>query len=260
VSDVAAAVARRTDDLVRAFRGLDGQSLSAPSLLPDWTRLTIACHLRYGAAALVRMTFDALEGRSTSYYPRGRSSQRPGTLVPGPGESPEAVVNALAAASAALHRAWSGFESESWAIEVVEPSDNPDLGTRSLFELAVLRLTEVEVHGTDLDIGLPDWSDEFVRVALPMRVDRLRTRQIRDALTACWQFDVDDGPSYSVTVEGLSVDVREGQREPNPSVAWKISSRDLLALLLGRPPVGAPELATSRPELFEAFTRVFPGP
>ena len=93
--------------------------------------------------------------------------------------------------------------------------DNPDLGTRSLFELAVLRLTEVEVHGTDLDIGLPDWSDEFVRVALPMRMERLRTRPIRDPLTACWQFDVDDGPSYSVAVEGSSVNVRAGQGEPN---------------------------------------------
>ena len=93
-----------------------------------------------------------------------------------------------------------------------------------------------------------------------MRMDRLRTRPIRDPLTACWQFDVDDGPSYSVAVEGSSVNVRAGQGEPNSDIAWNISSRDLLALLLGRLPVGAPELATSRPELLESFTRVFPGP
>jgi len=42
--------------------------------------------------------------------------------------------------------------------------------------------------------------------------------------------------------------------------SWKITSRDLLALLLGRPLIGAPHLETSRPELFEAFSRAFPGP
>jgi len=260
VSDVAAAVARRTDDVVRGLRGLDARSLTAPSLLPDWSRLTIACHLRYGATALVQMTSDALEGRTTCYYPAGRSGQRPGTLVPGPGGSAAAVVEAFAGASEELQRAWSSLADEAWTIDVVEPTENPDLGTRSLFELAVLRLTEVEVHGTDLDIGLEDWSDEFVSVALPIRMDRLRTRHVRDSLTVCWHFDVADGPSYSVRVDGSGVDVRERARGVDADASWKITSRDLLALLLGRPLIGAPHLETSRPELFVAFSRAFPGP
>jgi hypothetical protein len=68
--------------------------------------------------------------------------------------------------SAELQRAWSSLAVEAWAIDVVEPSENPDLGT-------------------DLDIGLEDWSDEFVRVALPIRMDRLRTRHVPDLRAVC---------------------------------------------------------------------------
>ena len=131
MSDVAAAVARRTDDVVRGLRGLDAQSLTAPSLLPDWSRLTIACHLRFGATALVRMTSDALEGRTTCYYPAGRPGERPGTLVPGPGESAAAVVEAFAGASEELQRGWSSLADEAWTIDVVEPSRKSRVATSS---------------------------------------------------------------------------------------------------------------------------------
>lgn len=45
--------------------------------------------------------------------------------------------------------------------------------------LAVLRLTEVEVHGFDLDIGCTPWSEVFVDVALPTRIRRLATRPFK---------------------------------------------------------------------------------
>jgi hypothetical protein len=61
-------------------------------------------------------------------------------------------------------------------------------------------------------------------------------------------------------VDGSGVDVRERARDAHADASWKVTSRDLLALLLGRPLVGAPHLETSRPELFEAFSRAFPGP
>jgi hypothetical protein len=73
-------------------------------------------------------------------------------------------------------------------------------------------------------------------------------------------FDVDDGPSYSARVDGGDVDVCKGAREADADGSWRITSRDLLALLLGRPLVGAPHLEKSRPELLEAFSRAFPGP
>ena len=91
--EVAAEITGRTRMLVAALERCD---LLAPSALPEWSRLTIACHLRYGAEALARMTHDALAGRTTAYYPGGRDEQRPGTLVPRRGEAPVDVVQSLA--------------------------------------------------------------------------------------------------------------------------------------------------------------------
>jgi hypothetical protein len=71
---------------------------------------------------------------------------------------------------------------------VIEPSDRKDLGQTPLGLLALLRLTEVEVHGTDRDIGLPDWSDIFVSTALHRRLTWLNTRRANHCAAATNRF------------------------------------------------------------------------
>ena len=51
---ISEAARTRTADIVSALAAMG--SLSAPSRLPGWSRLTVACHLRYGAIASRRMT------------------------------------------------------------------------------------------------------------------------------------------------------------------------------------------------------------
>ena len=159
---VLARIVGRTAQIVTALLDLADRDLAAPSELPGWSRLTIACHLRYGAGALSNMTDATLHGCPASYYPDGRAQQRPGTLRPDHGEPAHAVVHSLAAHSARLDQMWSAVGPEHWNHAVVEPSDNPDLGLIPLSRLPLLRLTEVEVHGSDLALGLGDWSTTFV--------------------------------------------------------------------------------------------------
>jgi hypothetical protein len=111
------AVLERTAERAHALLKLDRSALEEPSLLPDWSRLTIACHLRYGAAALKRMTKAALRGDPTAYYPDGRALQRPGTLVPRRGEGPVDVVASLAGESFWLDQAWRDLTVGQWATE-----------------------------------------------------------------------------------------------------------------------------------------------
>ena len=99
---VADAVIQRTRNIVESLSGLDDDELQGPSGLPEWSRLTIACHLRFGAGTLSRMTRSALQGVPVAYYPEGREVQRGGTLVPLAGESPQDVVNSLARLSEEL--------------------------------------------------------------------------------------------------------------------------------------------------------------
>jgi uncharacterized protein (TIGR03083 family) len=259
-----AAVAKRTAEIVAALGALDDGALRSPSELPEWSRLTIACHLRYGAAALRRMTTGTLSGQPVAYYPEGRDGQRPGTLVPGAGEGPADVVTSLTHHGNELHGLWSSLDAEQWRSQVVEPAGNPDLGSMALDQLPVFRLTEVEVHGSDLGLGLADWSELFVRSALPLRLDRLNVRRANHrpfdtSLEGAWLLVASDGPSYRIGVRGAEVESAPAPSSTPARAVLEATSRDLLALLLGRPLL-RPVRITGDAAFGAAFTAAFPGP
>jgi maleylpyruvate isomerase len=250
---------------VGALRDLDDRALRAPSRLDGWSRLTIACHLRYGAEALVLMTRHALRGAPTSYYPDGREQQRPSTLVPRPGESGADVVASLAMCSDDLVRALSALTDDDWRLEGSKLGDTFDLRSLSLADLALLRLTECEVHGSDLGLGLDDWSPLFVSLALPFRVALLRTRRpdqpgIPATTTGSWLLIATDGPTHVVSVAHGKVQSQQCTPNTTPATAAiEATSRDLLALLLGRPPLGRLSF-TCDATFGHSFTHLFPGP
>jgi maleylpyruvate isomerase len=261
---VADSVIQRTRNIVESLSGLDDDELRGPSGLPEWSRLTIACHLRFGAGTLSRMTRSAVQGVPVAYYPEGREVQRGGTLVPLAGESPQDVVNSLARLSEELNDIWAALGSGAWGREIVEPQNNPDLGPIPLGRLPLLRLTEVEVHGTDLGVNLAGWSEIFVRTVLPMRLAWLNVRRANHQafdreLTGSWLLMASDGPTYKVSVDGTKVESRSAPRNAQARAVIEASSRDLLALLLGRalltPPAIAGDIAFG-----QSFARAFPGP
>lgn len=263
--ELAREAAERTVALLSRLRALDAASWAAASELPGWSRLTIACHLRYGTVALARMTEDALAGRPTAYYPKGRQSQRAITLQPAPGESITDVLGDWAQAATRLDRVWASLDSRDWAMTVREPVDNPDLGAVPLARFALARLTEVDVHAADLGIGFPDWSATLVDVALPTRLGWLPTRRTNhrradSSIRGTWHLVGDDGFRWRVAVDGDQVESRPaeiGDASPRATIAG--SCRDLLALLLGRP-VLEPLKIEGDPAFGEAFSGAFPGP
>jgi uncharacterized protein (TIGR03083 family) len=259
-----AALRARSTELVQALRGLDEADLLSPSLLPDWSRLTIACHLRYGAEALRRMTDGANVGQPVAYYPEGRAVMRPGTLTPRHGEGPLDVVSSLARQCDQLDETWSILDRSSWHRRIEEPVDNRDLGPLLLSDLLLLRLTELEVHGSDLGLEMEAWSEVFIRAALPARLDRLNTRrtnhrEVDASLSGTWLLVATDGPSHLIEVDGTRVVSRPADRASPATAVIEASSRDLLALLLGRPFLEAPRV-TGDAAFGEAFTAAFPGP
>ena len=262
---VVAAIERRTGQIVSKLRDLDDRALRAPSRLDGWSRLTIACHLRYGAEALALMTRHALRGAPASYYPDGREQQRPSTLVPRARESGADVVASLAKCSDELLRLWSALTDDDWRLEGSKQGDTFDLRSLSLADLALLRLTECEVHGADLGLELDDWSPFFVSLALPFRVALLRARRayqprIPATTTGSWLLIATDGPSHVVSVAHGKVQSRQCTPDTTPATAAiEATSRDLLALLLGRPPLGRVSF-TGDVAFGRSFTHVFPGP
>ena len=115
-------------------------------------------------------------------------------------------MQSLIEARAALDELWAQIPPEAWdGTTVCEPADNPDIGPITLLQLAIWRLTEVEAHGTDLDVGLCDWSDPIIDAALPMRIAWLPRRHIpSQAPSGSWNLVATDGPSFTVrTLNGL---------------------------------------------------------
>lgn len=266
------AVAARHNEIGEALGRLDDEALRAPSLLPDWDRLTILCHLRYGAMASHRMTGEARAGSPTAFYPEGRTSQRPATLRPADRETARDVVASLAEESRRLDDLWRAVGDDEWPLEVTEPASNPDLGNVSLWILALLRLTEVEVHGLDLDLDLRPWSTTFVAAALPMRLQWLATRrpnpnQADYAIDGTWLLRATDGPSYTVRATGPHVEVDTAVGTDGavgdslgPAGAAIIGGQsELLAFILGRRELGSLRIDGDA-ELAQRFLGAFPGP
>lgn len=250
---------RRTDLTVEALAQLGDDDLLRPSELPDWSVLTIACHLRYGASALLQMTDDALAGRPASYYPDGRATQRPGTLHPADGETPRDVVRSMAAAGEALQRRWETLSDADWATDAVEPEDNPDLGAQPLAALPLFRLTEVEVHSTDLGVGIPDWDEAFAITTLPMRIQRLHgrrpTSEVPEGTT--WRLATPED-AYRVTIEdGAASTAIDPSLDPVDAEV-RATPRDLVALLLGRA-CKQPALWSGNEDVGRSFSILFPG-
>lgn len=262
-AELARAGATRTTRLLSLLGDLDEAEFDAPSGLPGWSRQTIVCHLRYGASAFLRMTRDALGGRETSYYPEGRERQRPATLRPAPHESAVDVLKDWRTLAAALDAEWA-VVGERWSTPVIEPSGNADLGTIPLARLALARLTEVDVHGTDLNINAPDWSSVLCEVGLVTRLHWLATRRTNHrtfdvSIAGSWLLSDDDGLRWIVTADGRDVVSRRAADDDEPRGTIHGSRRDLLALLLGRP-LRDPLRFTGDVAFAQSFQAAFPGP
>lgn len=142
--------------------------------------------------------------------------------------------------------------------------DNPDLGTVPLARLALARLTEVDVHATDLGIEAPDWSPLLVDVGLTTRLGWLSTRRTNHrafdrSLSGPWLLEATDGPRWFVTVNGDRVVSRPASADDEPRAVISGSSRDLFALLLGRARRG-PLRLSGDVAFDELFEKAFPGP
>ena len=260
---IADAVKERHNDLVSLAGDCDEEFLAAASKLPGWSRLTILCHLRYGGEASARMTRDILNGAPTAFYPEG-PEQRPATLVPRAGESARDVVASLAESATILDRLWEAVDDSEWESPLIEPHGNTDLGAITLGHVAVLRLTEVEVHGTDLGIAASDWSEVFVRAAFPMRVhwqaDRRPHPEIADhSIGGTWVLAPDDGEAYSITASPDGVEVRMGDTVGTEAARLHGTRRSLLAFLLGRTPIETLDVSGNS-DLAPRFHQAFPPP
>ena len=231
---VCASLSTRSAELCDRLDSLGAEALTSPSLLPEWSVLTIACHLRYGAQALRQITGATLVGAPSAYYPAGRDVQRPFTLQPALGEPAAHVLESLRYEAAELDELWGQLGDDDWGRSMVpHPGDDDTLGSMSLRDLLLLRLTEVMVHGSDLGLGLPRWPLTFGQAVLPLRIERARVRH-PDGFEAVVEFAASDAETRRVRFTGDTALATD----EDPDLTVSAVANDLVALLLGRQPLG----------------------
>jgi len=223
----------KSQEICDALDQVDPIGLGAASRLTGWTRLTLACHLRYGAQATRQVIEATLDGRPGAFYPGGRELQRPFTLRPALGESAAHVVESLGHEVAELHRTLIGLDDEAMASLIIEHPDNRDLGEMTIGDLVRMRLTEVQAHGDDLDLGLSPWPSDFGKAVIAQRAARLRQRPLN---WAGWEviLVVTDASALSATVSAEGIELHARPVEVMAASRLVGTANAHVAMLLGR--------------------------
>jgi maleylpyruvate isomerase len=248
-----------TDALSASLTRLPADALDGPSLLEGWRRAHVLSHLTNVAEALTRMTGDALAGKPTVMYRGGRAQRDADIETTATTRQPE-LIDGFRRSSDRLLSTWRRVAANHWTT----PVEQPEFGTIQLGRLVALRLTEVEVHHSDLALGFGPrrWSRDFTHTCLPLRVAalaRMRRRPDADhAIRGTWLLVCDDlARQWRVEADGDAIDITEtGARA---DTVFRGTANDLVAFLLGRqdPAMLAVEGDAARARTFK---RAFPGP
>lgn len=151
-------MAKGTDLVVDAARGLDEAAYCAPSGLPGWSRKHVVAHLASNARALGRLLTWARTGDPTPMYvsPQHRADDiDAGAQL----DAPE-LNEALTRSARELADAVEGLPPDAWTAMVVTATGR----TVPAREIPWLRSREVMVHAVDLATGLTfaDLPDDFL--------------------------------------------------------------------------------------------------
>jgi len=141
--------------LITLVAGLGEEQARGASDLPGWSRAHVLTHLTDLARAFTRQTRAALAGQLVEVYDGGRPG-RDASIEAGSARPATVLVADLRAACTELDQLWAHLEPDQWSL----PSRYRDA---TLHEVLLCRWREVEVHASDLALGLTpsDWTPQL---------------------------------------------------------------------------------------------------
>ena len=157
--------------LVDALARLSDDDLRSPSSLPGYSRGHVVSHLINKATAHVSLFDGASAGEVRQLHPDGYDADVAAEV--GAGRSAAALRSDLENAFEQLESAWELLGEELWDRQAIMTA-----GPRTMAEIVVHHLRNVEVHHVDLDTGYrpADWPSYFVDGELPKRLRWLEDR------------------------------------------------------------------------------------
>ncbi|CAM5598501.1 hypothetical protein SDIAM26S_00497 [Streptomyces diastaticus subsp. diastaticus] len=142
-----------TELLLDAVASLDEDALSAPSVLPDWTRKHLVAHIAANADALGNLVHWAATGEERPMY--ASAEERAADIAKGPTLSADELRSWLTDSAQMLAAGLDGLTEEQWDHQVVTAQGRTVPAT----ELPWMRAREVCVHAVDLGTGVVTFAD-----------------------------------------------------------------------------------------------------
>ena len=209
--------------------------MTAPSLLPGWTRAHLLTHVARNADGIAATLAASLRGEQVVRYPNGHSG-RDADIEAGAGRPAVAVLADVRESADRLDRVFGAVaDAHGW--------DAPAEDGKPASSFVTMRWREVEVHRVDTAGGyLPSgWPPDFVEYLLPRLIEAASERTDRPL-----QVEVAAEGSVTSSLPGSQWQVGDADTE-----RVRVAGPDwaVLAWLTGRPSVvgealsAAPELA-----------------
>lgn len=169
--------------LVHALAPLSDDDFRSPSLLPGYSRAHVVSHLINKATAHVWILGGPSAGEVRQLHPYEYNPDA--TADAGARRSSSAFRSDLERAFEQLESAWEALDDEQWGRQAIMTA-----GPRTMAEIVVHHLRNVEVHHVDLDVGYrpSDWLPQFVQGELAKRLRGLPERADHAELLA-WLLD-----------------------------------------------------------------------
>jgi maleylpyruvate isomerase len=143
--------------LLRSAERLTDQQAREPSLLPGWSRGHLLTHVARNADSLRNLLVWARTGVETPQY--SHPGERAEGIEAGAGRPAAELIADLASSAATLDAEAARLPDSAWAAPVRGMKGNAHPAWYTLWR----RLTEVEFHHVDLDLGYAaaDWPESF---------------------------------------------------------------------------------------------------
>jgi len=160
--------------LLAALETLTDEQCRGTTALPGWTRGHVLNHLARNADSHVHLLQCASRGEVGEQYPGGAAARNAG-IEDGAGRSAQQLVADVRRGIYALEAQWAATNAEGWQGEGVNSAG----AAIPMSDIVFLRWREVEVHTSDLDLGVTwqQWSAEYVRYELERQVMLWRSRK-----------------------------------------------------------------------------------
>jgi maleylpyruvate isomerase len=151
-----------TGRLLRSAERVSNQQARQPSLLPGWSRGHLLTHVARNADSLRNLLIWARTGVETPQY--SHPGERAAGIAAGAGRPSAELLADLVSSAAALDAEAARLPDTAWAAQVRKMNGDAHPTWYTLWR----RLTEVEFHHIDLDMGYTaaDWPLPFATYGL----------------------------------------------------------------------------------------------